>query len=116
MDQSLPAPELVGGDLEASGPFGSITGGGADAVAMSSDIVACLGGVLLLEKALRPACRVGDCGGVPTDELEKQRYSYHNVIRVFWGAPIKGQSTPVSTRKIEFLHFQIEFLHLSIEF
>ena len=74
-DQSLPAPELVGGDLAASGPFGSITGGGADgAVAMSSDIVACLGGVLLLEKALRPACRVGDCGGVPTDELEKQRY------------------------------------------
>ena len=70
-DQSLPAPELVGGDLAASGPFGSITGG---AVAMSSDIVACLGGVLLLEKALRPACRVGDCGGVPTDELEKQRY------------------------------------------
>jgi len=69
-DQSLPAPELVGGDLAASGPFfGSITGGGADAVAMSSDIVACLGGVLLLEKALRPACRVGDCGGVPTDEL-----------------------------------------------
>ena len=78
-DQSLPAPELVGGDLEASGPFGSITGGGGGAggaVAMSSDIVACLGGVLLLEKALRPAGRVGDCGGVPTDELDKSSDIY----------------------------------------
>ena len=83
-DQSLPAPELVGGDLEASGPFGSITGGGGTdgAVAMSSDIVACLGGVLLLEKALRPAGRVGDCGGVPTDELDKSSDIYKYIE--FW--------------------------------
>ena len=100
-DQSLPPPELVGGDLEASGPFGSITGGGADAVAMSSDIVACLGGVLLLEKALRPACRVGDCGGVPTDELEKQRLfisqCHHNVMSFLGGAyqrPVHASQYP----------------------
>ena len=39
--------------------------------------------------------------------------SVHTTVRGFFGAPTyQGQSTPVGTRKIEFLHSQIEVLHL----